>query len=128
MALDPVVAGYLASVEEELSAARLLANAGHRLAADHLQQGAEKLVKAVLAYRGISPTTEHRIETLVERLPASEPLRAVLAPLELFTPYATTFRYPTPTGRLKLGPGAEELATGLVLLETALGEVRKSLV
>ena len=56
MPADPVVAGYLAAVADDLDAARrLAAPPANRLAAYHLQQAAEKLVKAVLVHRKIHP-------------------------------------------------------------------------
>ena len=55
MPVDPVVAGYLAAVADDLAAAlRLAAPPANRLAAYHLQQAAEKLVKAVLVHRRIA--------------------------------------------------------------------------
>jgi hypothetical protein len=47
MPADPVVLGYLAAAADDLDAARRLAvPPANRLAAYHLQQAAEKLVKA----------------------------------------------------------------------------------
>src|SRR4051812_19956860 len=63
MPADPVVAGYLTAVADDLDAARrLAAPPANRLAAYHLQQAAEKLVKAVLVHRKIHPGLEHRID------------------------------------------------------------------
>lgn len=102
MPADPVVLGYLAAVADDLDAARrLAAPPANRLAAYHLQQAAEKLVKAILVHRKIHPGLEHRIDVLVGMLDASDPWRSILDSLDRFTPYATTYRYPSPTGRLK---------------------------
>ncbi|HWO18699.1 MAG TPA: HEPN domain-containing protein [Kofleriaceae bacterium] len=56
-----MAAGYLAAVADDLDAAlRLAAPPANRLAAYHLQQAAEKLVKAILVHRKIHPGIEHR--------------------------------------------------------------------
>jgi HEPN domain-containing protein len=121
MPVDPVVAGYLAAVADDLDAARRLAvPPANRLAAYHLQQAAEKLVKAVLVHRRIHPGVEHRIDVLVHMLDPSDPWQPLLDPLDRFTPYATTYRYPSSTGRLKAGPN-----TSNVLAEA--GEIDKLL-
>ena len=60
---DPrVIAAYLDDVDLELEAAkRLVADPPNRFAAFHLQQGAEKLVKAVRLARGLRVTADHNI-------------------------------------------------------------------
>jgi HEPN domain-containing protein len=104
MPVEQVIAGYLAAVADDLDAARrLAAPPANRLAAYHLQQAAEKLVKAVLVHRKIHPGVEHRIDVLVRMLDVSDPWLPQLDPLDRFTPYATTYRYPSPTGRLRAG-------------------------
>jgi hypothetical protein len=55
------------------------------IAAYHCQQAAEKLVKAVLIYRGIEPAKSHDIDALVGRLPPADPIRSALEPLGRFT-------------------------------------------
>jgi hypothetical protein len=68
MAPDPakdnrVIAAYLDDVDLDLDATRrLIADPPNRLAAFHLQQAAEKLVKAVRLSRGLRLTKEHSIE------------------------------------------------------------------
>lgn len=69
-------------------------------------------------HRKIHPGVEHRIDVLVCLLDRSDPWQALLDPLDRFTPYATTYRYPSPTGRLKAGP-----TTSNVLAEA--GEIEK---
>ncbi len=64
-------------------------------AAYHLQQAAEKLVKAALVAEGIHPPYSHNIAMLVRMLPAAHPCRASMDGLVRFAPYATVFRYPT---------------------------------
>jgi HEPN domain-containing protein len=75
MAADPpkpdprVIVAYLDDVELELDAARrLVADPPNRFAAFHLQQAAEKLVKAVRLGRGLRVTVDHDIALLAEEL------------------------------------------------------------
>jgi HEPN domain-containing protein len=79
MAADPprpdprVIAAYLDDVDLELDAARrLIENPPNRFAAFHLQQAAEKLVKAARLGRGIRITNDHNIELLVDELPPGD--------------------------------------------------------
>jgi HEPN domain-containing protein len=96
-----VIAAYLDDADLELDAAkRLNANPPNRFVAFHLQQAAEKLVKAVRLHRRLHVTAEHSIARLLEQLPPDDGWRTKLANLEPLTGYATTFRYPSPTGRL----------------------------
>jgi len=57
----------------ELDAAkRLIADPPNRFAAFHLEQAAEKLVKAVRLTRGLRVTADHNIEALIDELPAED--------------------------------------------------------
>jgi HEPN domain-containing protein len=101
-----VIAAYIDDADLELDAAkRLIADPSNRFAAFHLQQAAEKLVKAVRLHRRLHVTADHSIARLVEQLPHDDPWRTKLAILEPLTSYATAFRYPSPTGKRKDGPG-----------------------
>lgn len=126
MAGNPVVVGYLDAAEEEIDAARrLTAPPPNRLAAYHLQQASEKLVKALLVARGIHPTKEHRIDVLLGGLDANDPWRALLEPLDRNTPYATTYRYPSPAGRLKGGPAAAAVLAEAAEIEKLIRRARQ---
>lgn len=79
MAGDPpkpdvrVIVAYLDDVDLELDAAkRLIADPPNRFAAFHLEQAAEKLVKAVRLGRGLRVTADHNIEALVDELPTED--------------------------------------------------------
>jgi len=128
MPADPVVAGYLAAAADDLDAARrLAAPPANRLAAYHLQQAAEKLVKALLVHRNIHPGVEHRIDVLVCMLDPSDPWHPLLDPLDRFTPYATTYRYPSPTGRLKAGPNTSNVLAEAKEIEALLDRAHREL-
>jgi HEPN domain-containing protein len=125
MAADPpredprVIAAYLDDVDLDLDAARrLIADPPNRLAAFHLQQAAEKLVKAVRLGRGLRVTAEHNIEVLVDELPHDDVWHAKLAILEPLSVFATSYRYPSPMGKRKGGPDSDEV---LVWIKTIAG-------
>jgi HEPN domain-containing protein len=126
MLADPVVEGYLAAVADDLDAARrLAAPPANRLAAYHLQQAAEKLIKAVLVHRKVHPGLGHRIDVLVGMLDPSDPRQPLLDPLDRLTPYATTYRYPSPTGRLKAGPNTPHVLAEAANIEVLLERARR---
>ena len=58
-------------------------------------------------------TADHNIEALVDELPTDDPWRA-----KPRAAYATTYRYPSPTGKRKCGPTNEEV---LVWIKTIAG-------
>ena len=88
------------------------AQKGNRLAAFHVQQAAEKLVKAVRAHHELRLTRSHDIDELVEGneykniepIPADDKWRGRLLALAELGEFATAFRYPSPTGRRKTVP------------------------
>jgi HEPN domain-containing protein len=102
--MTPVVAGYFQVLREDLSAARQLAPTVPRASAFHLQQAAEKLVKAVLSAEGIHIAVEHDIGQLVAKLPAGHAWKADLMELDYLSRFATAFRYPSPSGRVAPPP------------------------
>jgi HEPN domain-containing protein len=58
----------LAMADEDLAGAKALLAISTRLARYHVQQSAEKAVKALLEQRGLNPGREHRFEALAEML------------------------------------------------------------
>jgi HEPN domain-containing protein len=108
---DPIViVAYLDDVDGELEAASRLSEAPpSRFAAFHLQQAAEKLVKAVRLHRGLFASNDHNILALIEELPSDDAWRAKLSPLRVLSAYATTFRYPSTAGKRKSGLSSKEV-------------------
>lgn len=127
---DPrVIAAYLDDVDLELDAARrLVVDPPNRFAAFHLEQAAEKLVKAVRLGRGLRVTADHNIEALVDELPADDPWQTKLRVLEPLAAYATTYRYPSPTGRRKAGPTNDEVLVWLKTISALSAEARAAFV
>jgi hypothetical protein len=105
MATDPpnedprVIAAYLDDVDLELDAAR-------RLIVDP-----PKLVKARLG-RGLRVTADHNIELLVDELPRDDVWRTKLNVLEPLSSYATSYRYPSPTGERKAARATTRYSSG----------------
>lgn len=127
MAADPpdegsrFIAAYLDDVDLELDATkRLIAEPPNRFAAFHLQQAAEKLIKAIQLVRGLRMTKDHdlELELLIHELPRDDAWRTKLAVLEPLSSYATTYCYPSPIGRRKTGPSSDEV---LVWIKTIAG-------
>jgi hypothetical protein len=102
------LAKLLQAASLDLDAARrLLADPPNVLAANHLQQAAEKIISAVRLHRGLINTKDHDLVILIDGrpggeprpLPEGDPWRDRVRPLEPLSAYATTFRYslsPTP--------------------------------
>ena len=117
-----VVEGYFDIAKEDIEAAERLLNYVPRAAAYHLEQAAEKMVKAVLVAEGEDPGASHDIATLVDMLPTGHEWKADLAALSPLSRFATSFRYPTPTGRVPAPPDAAELRRHGMLLRTLLDD------
>jgi HEPN domain-containing protein len=92
------VDALLEMADEDLTGARALLGISTRLARYHVQQSAEKAVKALLELRGLNPGREHRFESLAEMLPHEDQWRARIQSLDSLSPAATSLRYPTTGG------------------------------
>lgn len=112
----------LAAADLDLDAARrLLVDPPNVLAANHLQQAAEKILGAVRLHRGLLNTRDHDLVILIDGrtdgepkpLPAGDPWRERFRPLEPLSAYATTFRY-----SLSPAPKVDDLRTMLATLTT----------
>jgi hypothetical protein len=99
------------------AAARLLLDPPNLLAANHLQQAAEKILGAVRLHRGLLNTKDHDLALLIDGrpgggeprpLPSGDPWRDRFLGYEKLSLYATTFRY-----SLSPQPELEELRTML---------------
>ena len=126
---DPIViAAYLDDAASDLdAAARLIVDPPNRLAAFHLQQSAEKLTKAVRLHRGLFATADHQIASLVVELPSDDPWRAKLLALGPLSSFATSYRYPSPAGKLKPAPAAKDLQVWIDTIAALIVEARADL-
>ena len=76
---------FLALARNDLAAAKTLQVTDPGNAAFHLQQAAEKLVKAALSIEDIPVALTHQIGALAAMLPDDHPLRADLAAFDPFS-------------------------------------------
>lgn len=109
--LADTVASYLRRAAEWLADYRDAAAKGRGTAPNHLFYAGEAIMLAVLASEGIhvGRGEQHQLDVAIRKLPDENPLKAAMLPYEGLTRFATTFRYPTPQGRLKRAE-AEEVA------------------
>lgn len=133
-----VVAAYLDDAQAELEAVEALMAVGSRFAAYHLEQAAEKLIRAVRIHRGLVVTNTHDIVLLIDGhpgdplkeprpLPDGDPWRARMREHEWLSKFATAYRYPTSTGRRDRGPAEDELKSAKQKLAEHLTLARKEL-
>jgi hypothetical protein len=110
------------------AAARLLAEPPNVLAANHLQQAAEKILSAVRLHRGLLNTRDHDLVLLIDgrpggeprALPDGDPWRERFRPFEPLSAYATAFRY-----SLSPSPNVDDLRRMLASL-ISLHEVART--
>lgn len=136
-----MVAAYLDDASNDLRTAEWLlqapelVSAGNRQAAYHLQQAAEKVTKAVRVHRGLIATKEHQIQILVEgrepgepkKLPDGDPWATKLLVLDPLSDFATAFRYPTPSGKLKSGPTSDTVKNWIQVIQALISDARADL-
>jgi HEPN domain-containing protein len=124
--VDPrVIAAYFDDADLGLDAAtRLMADPPNRLAAFHLHQAAEKLVKAMRLARGVRVTSEQDIARLLDDLPHDDPWRTKLAILEPLSSYATSFRYPSPIGERNGSPTRDEVFVWIKTIAALTADAR----
>jgi len=121
------ISAFLAVADADIEAARALARIANRNAAYLRQQAAEKPVKAVLQDRGIDFGTEHRLDVLVEKLAGNDHWKSRSQPLESLTPFATTYRFPTPGSRIPAAPDLSVLEAQIILIDGLLKTARAEL-
>ncbi len=119
-----MVEGYFQILREDLTAACRLIDCVPRASAFHLQQAAEKLVKAILSAEGIHATTDHNIGQLITHLPAGHEWKADLVDLEYLSQFATAYRYPSERGRIAPPPDKAILDKFIALIESLADDAR----
>jgi HEPN domain-containing protein len=127
MSADRRIAAFLTLADEELRAARMLAEGAPRQAAYYIQQAAEKATRALLTAAGIPFGTGHNLGLMASALPAGHPLKPRVNGLDRHSSAATMYRYPSPAGRLPPLPGTATLNEDIADLEAFILEVRKLL-
>jgi HEPN domain-containing protein len=122
MSAELVIANFLRVASQDLDGAKVLAAANNRNAVYLCEQAAEKIIRAVLTSEGTHAGIKHHLDDMVEAVPDANPLKPLLAAIEHLAAFATTYRYPSPEGRVKATPAQADLATYIAEVEAALTE------
>ena len=118
------VESFIAIAREDLEGARELLPRHPRLAAFHIEQAAEKLLKAVLTVESIDFTTgHHQLGRLAELLPSDHLWRADLIDFDRYTTFATSTRYPRPGGGMPSVPSKAILEAAIRHVSSLIGEI-----
>jgi HEPN domain-containing protein len=112
--------------EEDLAGARSMLDTSTRLARYHVQQSAEKAIKALLEQRGLNPGREHRFASLAEMIPGEDEWRARIQGLDALSSVATTHRYPTAEGRILPTPTRQLVENEIASVAELIGDVRQA--
>jgi HEPN domain-containing protein len=126
MSAELLMANLLRVAQEDLLGARLLASVGNRNAIYPCEQGAEKIIRAVLTSEGLHAGIKHHLNDMVDMVPDLNPIKPALRAIESLAAYATSYRYPTSSGRVQRAPSGEafgEIAgqVALALTQAATG-------
>ncbi len=124
MSADRRIAAFLTLADEELHAAKMLADGAPRQAAYYIQQTAEKAARALLTAAGIPFGTGHNLGLMALALPAGHRLKQRVAGLDRHSGAATLYRYPSPVGRLPPSPGVATVKADIADVEAFIAEVR----
>ncbi len=111
--------------QEDLDGAKALAKTNNRNAGYLCEQVAEKVLRAVLTSEGKHAGIGHHLDDMVSMLPDGNPLKPMLRRVEELAAFATTYRYPSPAGRMKPPPTPTKLAQYLFDVEACLLEASK---
>lgn len=120
MSAEARIASLLRIASEDSKAARLLAAGGNRNAVYHCSQAAEKVIRAVLTSEHVHAGIKHLLREMVDQVPDANPLKPALRAIEHLGAYATSFRYPTPGGRIVAAPRQADLEKYMADVEQAL--------
>jgi HEPN domain-containing protein len=126
MSAEQLIAGLLRVASEDLDAARLLADKGNRNAIYLCSQAAEKVLRAVLTAEGKHAGIKHLLDEMVDMVPDENPLKTRLRAIDYLAAFATSYRYPSPTGRIKPPPGKEDVAEAINRTAIVLAEALSS--
>ena len=122
--MKAVVDGYFLVLHEDLTAARRLIDCVPRSCAFHLQQAAEKLVKAILSAEGVHAAADHNIGQLIARLPDGNEWKGDLVDLDYLSQFATTYRDPSERGRIAPPPDKATLEKYIALIDILAEEAK----
>ena len=122
--MNDAAESFIALAKEDLGVGRRILKDYPRSAAFHLQQAAEKLLKAVLSAEGIMFSAGHQLGQLAGLLPTGHVWRADLMAFDDYTTYATSTRYPLPGGGMPRIPPTDQLDKSLKEVASLVDEIR----
>lgn len=125
MSAEALIASYLRIANEDLAGARQLATTGNRNAMYLCSQAAEKIIRAVLTSEGKNAGIKHQLDELVDMVPDENPLKPGLRAIQDLTDYATSYRYPSPKGRIKMPPNKAAFEHDAGAVQAALEEAAR---
>ena len=120
MSVELLIANLLRVASEDLDGARTLARTKNRNAIYLCEQAAEKVIRAVVSSERLHAGVRHRLDEMVDLVPDANPLKPTLRAIEYLAAYATTYRYPTATGRIKAAPDEKDLDKAIRCVEKAI--------
>lgn len=120
MSAELLIANLLRIAKEDLDGARTLSSGGNRNAIYLCEQSAEKTIRAVLTSEGKHAGIKHHLNEMVDLVPDENPLKAGLRAIEHLGAFATSFRYPTPVGRIVSPPARAVFDENASKVEAAL--------
>lgn len=115
------------AVEDLLSAAKL--GAKDRNAVQMLFQATENILMAVFTSEGIDVAAlrrtvgNHQLAAMIDHLPEECSVKADLESVSILEAYATTYRYPSPSGRVADAPDTEDFEGWLENLRDLAGRL-----
>lgn len=125
MSAEVLIASHLRIANEDLAGARQLAATGNRNAMYLCSQAAEKVIRAVLTSEGKNAGIKHQLDELVDMIPDENPLKPGLRAIQDLTDYATSYRYPSPKGRIKAPPSKTAFEQDAGAVQAALQEAAR---
>ena len=116
------IASDLRLAAENVNDARLLLKIGSRNAAYLASQAAEHLIRAIATSEDLHVERKdaHRLLVTVRSIPDANLDKPALARLTFLEVYSTTYRYPSPSGRISEPPKVDQIASALDSIETLL--------
>ena len=125
MSAEVLIASYLRIANEDLAGARQLAATGNPNAMYLCSQAAEKVIRAVLTSEGKNAGIKHQLDELVDMIPDENPMKPALRAIQDLTDYATSYRYPSPKGRIKAPPSKAAFEQDAGAVQAALQEAAR---
>lgn len=120
MSIELLIASSLRLARVNLDSAKVLRARSYRTAPTLAAQALEHALLALCHAEAIHvPRSEqHQLDTIVRRLPETNPFRKQVAKIAWLEGYSTAYRYPKTLGLLPAEPKPEEFESALGDLET----------